>query len=419
MAILAECPVCHAKQAIKNKKCIGWLDKKSGLKCNENLDDAKKAKRVKYWISYRMPGGKQRRESVASMEDLDPHSIKDARTAESKRMVQKKENRIMDMLPESNMTFPELSDWYTGLKTVKKLASYERITIALNNFNAVFGNRIASTILPIELEDYQEKRLEDGLAPSTLDVELAIVKGMVNKAFDNDKIGGRVLKAFRKVKNKCKRGANARKRTITIAEYLKLLENASKHLRPMLKVAMNTGMRPGELRKLRWQYIDRKTGFIILPAEVTKEKKEKNIPINHHVETVLNDLKPLLGVVTKDHHDFVFTFGGRPLISAGGVKASLKRTCKDAGVPYGRKTTNGIIMHDFRRTVKTNMPKAGVNRVYRDLILGHSLQGMDVHYMSPSNEDLKQAMEKYTAWIDDQMETLSQNVDQFVDQVQI
>lgn len=45
MAILAECPACHARQARKNKKCIGWLDKKSGLRCTQNLDDAKKAKK--------------------------------------------------------------------------------------------------------------------------------------------------------------------------------------------------------------------------------------------------------------------------------------------------------------------------------------------------------------------------------------
>jgi len=60
MSILTECPVCHARQSKRNKKCIGWLDKKSGLKCNNNLDDAKKAKKVRYYITDRMPDGKQR-----------------------------------------------------------------------------------------------------------------------------------------------------------------------------------------------------------------------------------------------------------------------------------------------------------------------------------------------------------------------
>jgi hypothetical protein len=41
MAILAECPVCHRKQSVKNKKCS----------CGVQLDDAKKSKKVRYWIS--------------------------------------------------------------------------------------------------------------------------------------------------------------------------------------------------------------------------------------------------------------------------------------------------------------------------------------------------------------------------------
>ncbi len=399
MSVLAECPMCHRKQATQNKHCS----------CGNDMDKSKRSKKARYWISYRLPGGKQRRELVGN-------SIEKARDADGKRRSQKRENRIFDMLPESNMTFRELSDWYLELKSVKKLASYERISIALKRFNAVFGDRIVNTILPVELEDYQDKRIDDGLALSSLDVEVAIVKIVINKAFDNDKIDGRVLKIFRKVKNKLKRGENARRRTVTIDEYLKLLGKAASHLKPMLIVAMNTGMRPGEVRTLKWEYIDRKAGFIRLPASTTKEDKEKNIPINHHVEAVLDDLTPPLGLVTEDHHDFIFAYGGKPISGPGGVKGALRGACKNAGVSYGRKAPNGIIMHDFRRTVKTNMQAAGVSKVCRDLIFGHSLQGMDTHYIVPSEETLTRAMDKYTRWLDDQIAKPVASVDQNVDQ---
>ena len=101
MGVLAECPNCHNKQATKNKVC----------KCGYSLDDAKRSKKVRYWISYRMPDGKQRRESVATFEDLNPYSIKDARVALSKREVQKKEKRLFDMVPESQMTFFSCERW--------------------------------------------------------------------------------------------------------------------------------------------------------------------------------------------------------------------------------------------------------------------------------------------------------------------
>jgi len=53
-----------------------------------------------------------------------------------------------------------------------------------------------------------------------------------------------------------------------------------------------------------------------------------------------------------------------------------------------------------------------INNYYRDLILGHSLQVMDVHYMAPDDETLRQAMEKYTRWIDHQIANVDQSVDQ-------
>ena len=69
-------------------------------------------------------------------------------------------------------------------------------------------------------------------------------------------------------------------------------------------------------------------------------------------------------------------------------------------------------MHDFRRTVKTNMLEAGVDKTYRDLILGHSLEGMDRHYIKPSDETLRQAMARYTAWLYGQLGNVDQTGDQ-------
>ncbi len=50
------------------------------------------------------------------------------------------------------------------------------------------------------------------------------------------------------------------------------------------------------------------------------------------------------------------------------------------------------------------MVKAGVNKVYRDLILGHSLQGMDAHYIVESGLEgrMRQAMDHYATWLENQ-----------------
>lgn len=61
------------------------------------------------------------------------------------------------------------------------------------------------------------------------------------------------------------------------------------------------------------------------------------------------------------------------------------------------------------------MLKAGVPKELRDSILGHSLKGMDIYYLSFEDKDLKEAMKEYTAWLDTQVVKLK-NVDQNVDQ---
>ena len=98
---------------------------------------------------------------------------------------------------------------------------------------------------------------------------------MVTKAFDNDLVDGRTVKAFRVVKRKLRKAGNARKRTITIEEYLKLVDVAPDHLKAFLTVAFNTGMRTGELRGLRWSHIDREKWVIRLPADIPKKKRPK------------------------------------------------------------------------------------------------------------------------------------------------
>ncbi len=82
---------------------------------------------------------------------------------------------------------------------------------------------------------------------------------------------------------------------------------------------------------------------------------------------------------------------------------------------YG-DSEKGIILKDFRRSAKTNMVAAGLKKEYRDKILGHSLKGMDRHYIVPSEKQLTDAMSQYTEWLNSQVNTVLENVDHLVDQ---
>ena len=81
---------------------------------------------------------------------------------------------------------------------------------------------------------------------------------------------------------------------------------------------------------------------------------------------------------------------------------------------FGNKAHS--VFHDIRRTVKTNMLNAGIDKTHRDVILGHALQGMDTHYISPDEDTLKEVMRTYTRWLDEQMEKAAAIFDYSLDQ---
>lgn len=392
MAILAECPVCRRKQGQKNDHC---------LSCGKDLEKAKRSQSVRYWISYYLPDGKQRRELVGT-------SIKEARQAEGKRMGQKKENRFSwDMLAGTDITFNGLADWYLNLEKVKNLRSYPSVYCRIQNFNQVHGHKLLMDIKLEDLENYQEIRSRQDIGNTTIDNELGQVKTVIIKAWKNDMVSGKILKTFKSIEGRATKEERSRDRVLTLAEYLSLIQNASKQERCKMILAMHTGMRPGEIKGLRWNFIDRKTGFIELPAGYTKEQATRIIPINHHVQDALDEL----GKVR--HITHVFPYGGRTPGKYRGPSPAFRTACEKAKVPYGKKKPNGIIAHDFRRTFKTNCVSAGIDPAWRNALLGHSQEGMDSHYIKPSKEDLQKAAEKYTSWFD---RKVSESSDQTSDQ---
>ena len=313
---------------------------------------------------------------------------------------------MLEIAADNKTTFAELAAWYTGRPKQKKIKTSGRVKLYLDKFNEVFGNWHISDFHLSDLQDYIERRKHEGLALSTVDMEKNIVKQMVQAAFDDDKISGHALKVFKRFDRTDSfftQGDNARERTISFNEYKRLLDVAQPHLKGILIVAMNTGMRiESEVLGLKWNHIDRKGGFIRLTAKDTKEGKPKKIPINHNVAAVLD------GIIPHVNHPFVFTCHHKPMKKL----SHFKLCCERAGLPYGYKTENGIVARDIRRTVKTNMVEAGIDEIYRDILLGHSKKGMDKHYIQVKEETLTKAMKKYTAWLDSQLANVDHTVDQ-------
>ncbi|MFZ7126957.1 MAG: integrase [Desulfobacterales bacterium] len=373
MSILSECPSCKTRQSLKNKRC----------KCGQDLDRAKRSGRVRYWITYRLPDGKQRRELVGT-------SLDDARAADGKRRAQKKEGRIFDMLPESRMTFRELAGWYLGLEKVKALSSYWLIELTLEKFNAVFGDRVVADVKLADLENYQARRLAEGKAPATVDHEIKKTKTMITAAFDNDKVGADVMRIFKRVKPTLKRGSDVRTRILSSPEYEAIMANLPRHMKPVFAMGYYAGMRKSEILGLTWGKVDLKNRLIRLEAADTKDREPRTIPISGALYETLKAVPRAI------HDDHVFQYKGKPFTD---IRASLKQACKAAGVAYGRFVKDGFIFHDLRHTFNTNMRKAGVAESVIMAITGHSTRAMFDRYNTIDLDDTQQAVDRLQAYL--------------------
>ena len=114
-------------------------------------------------------------------------SIQEAKDADGKRKVQKREGRIFDMVPDAKVTFLDLAEWYLKLEKTMSLSSFKSVKVYLGKFNREFGNMILGDIKVTDLENLQEKRKREGLAPKTIDHEIETAKRVIWKAFRDDK----------------------------------------------------------------------------------------------------------------------------------------------------------------------------------------------------------------------------------------
>jgi integrase len=82
---------------------------------------------------------------------------------------------------------------------------------------------------------------------------------------------------------------NKRDRILSTEEVDRLLNASRTYLKPILMLDYYTGMRRGELLKLRWNQVDLKKGLIRLETTDTKTEEDRLVPLNEALTAVLKD----------------------------------------------------------------------------------------------------------------------------------
>ena len=148
-------------------------------------------------------------------------------------------------------------------------------------------------------------------------------------------------------------------------------------------------MRFGEVRSLKWEYVN---GDVIeLQAEDAKgdgdEENARSIPmVGKDLAGILERRRQARQVKadgTTTLAALIFHHDGRPIVD---VRKAWKTACKKAGVP-------GRLFHDLRRSAVKNLDEAGVSRDVAMSISGHRTQAMYTRYNIADVKRKRKALE--------------------------
>ena len=156
------------------------------------------------------------------------------------------------------------------------------------------------------------------------------------------------------------------------------------HLKPAVLLSLNTGLRRGELLKLKWEHVDFDQQNLTVVASTSKTSKTRHVPLNKEALSILRAWKDQPGVKSK----YVFC-------DAEGQPFHDMRTSWE-GVLSRAKITN-FRWHDLRHTFASNLVMRDVSLTTVCELLGHSDYKMTLRYAHLAPEHKKAAVDKLVA----------------------
>jgi integrase len=235
----------------------------------------------------------------------------------------------------------------------------------LKHLKEFFGSeRQLTEITAVDIEGYKLHR-RGFVSGSTVNRELALFKRMFNLAITWDLFLD--LSPLRKVK--FFREFNTGLRVVSPEEEETLLRNAAPYIQDLIRFALNTGLRIGEIFGLRWSNADWEKS--ILNVFAPKTQKTRVVPLNSEVQKVLEYWA--LG----KRNEFVFynPETGKPFVD---LKAGI----------------SGVTWHTLRHTFASRLVNRGVDIVTVQQLLGHSTVTVTMRYTHTNLDSKRAAVEK-------------------------
>ena len=308
-----------------------------------------------YYIDFYVDGARKR-ERIGT-------NYKLAEEVLHKRKAEISEGKFYPERQVKNVTFREIAELF-----IKQHAQYkksaESLTLRTNCLIGMFGEKRLSEITPLTVQEMRNK-IKVKRSVSTANRYHAILREIFNKAKEWKMFYGEnpasVLRLEREPVN--------RTRFLSEHEIKKLLQVCHPRLLPVVICALATGMRRGEILKLKWIDLDLERGILYLTE--TKSGKPREIPIMPKLRAMFEEM-PRAG-------EKVFNV---PIIM---LRRYFERAMHIACI-------SGFRFHDLRHTFASHFIMRTGNLPALQSILGHSTPLLTQRYAHLSNSHLRDNM---------------------------
>lgn len=280
-------------------------------------------------------------------------------------------------------------------------------------FFDAFGKKKLGDITPWIVEKWRTQRIKDGKAPSTINRDIVALKSALSKAVEwgdakentiaSVKLAkldhaavvrylskdeeARLRKALDEREHRireARKSGNKWRETRDREKFPDLKATAfADHLKPLLLLALNTGMRRGELFSLTWECVDVVGASLAVAGDTAKSGKTRHIPLNAEALAVLKGWRKQTngeGVIFKSHTGEKFD----------NIKKSFASVLGAANIQNFR-------FHDTRHSFASKLVMAGVDLNTVRELLGHGDIKMTLRYAHLAPEHKAAAVARLVA----------------------
>lgn len=306
-----------------------------------------------------------------------PQTLKEKREIEYEKRAQKEKDSITFDTLFYEIYLPQQKT----KKTWQKEVELYRLWI-----ESVIGNLFIKDISPLHIE--RIKKNMDKKAASTIRYCLGIARQVLNYAY---RIG--LYNADNPVRKvKMPKADNKRIRFLTHEEADKLLKALylkSPEVRDMALLALQCGLRAGEIFNLTWGDIDIERGILLLSD--TKSSMSGRIRYAY----LPTETKEMLSIKQRGNKDDL-VFKGRGGIKRRFTSKTYDRVVKDLGLNDGvTDPRQKVVFHSLRHTYASWLVESGVDLYTVKTLLGHSSIVMTERYSHLGQNTLQNAVRTF------------------------